>query len=130
MTLITFFKFLNIWILFYSYWLINVLVKSHAKTDKSDFFLYLGCLFYGALFGGILGFAIPYFFDLTLLPTPEISNPANIVETQNLFMDLNPESFNNKNFEEQQKEFEELRSNTVVWVVTILVVYYFVFSLS
>lgn len=127
--IIKFFKFLEILVLFHSYWLITTMLKLHAKKDKSEFFIYLALVFYSALVGAIGGLVLPYLLDFPYYPPEILGNETDFTNMSSVSSDIdrNKIELEYQKHLESQKQLEETREHTIIWITTVLIVYYVIF---
>jgi hypothetical protein len=120
-------KFLYAWITLYSYWLINLFVTSYfsyVKGKNNDFLFYFSC-FMSAIIGGLITCVIMDWFDLFpnfVSLDCAINIPPNLSTTDFILDEL----VEQKELE-TQKELEQIREHTKLWLITTLIVYSIVF---
>jgi disulfide bond formation protein DsbB len=121
----TYCKIYALWITFYSYWLINYFVLLYAQKNKSNFYIILACFYYGIIIGLVIC-GVMTWLDYHPSFAPEILEPPSL-SLSDLTID-NLDLKKQQEFETQEQVKKKLKTQTYIWVITTLIVYYVVFT--
>jgi len=115
----------RLFINFYSYWLIYYFVLVYAQKNKSDFYLRLACFYYVSVIGSFICGSMIW-SDYPLSSAPEVlevpSLPLSDLTLDNLDLQKKAE------LETEMEAKKRLKTQSCIWIITTLVVYYVVFT--